>query len=88
LRIIAASQLDCIRNRSEPEMSQSEHEITVAEFIRSKGITRCPTVCVAPTQGSVGVSDRMALRRRAEQREELRREKLRIPSDPRLCSTA
>ena len=25
----------------------------VAEFIRTKGITRCPTACVLPTQGSV-----------------------------------
>ena len=32
MRIIAASQLDCIRNQSEPEMSQSEHETAVAEF--------------------------------------------------------
>jgi hypothetical protein len=58
-------------------MSQYEYEAAVAEFIRSKGITRCPTVCLAPTQGSVGVPDQMTLRRRAEQLEELRQEKLR-----------
>jgi hypothetical protein len=58
-------------------MSQYEYEAAVAEFIRSKGITRCPTVCLAPTQGSVGVTDQMTLRRRAEQRDELRQERLR-----------
>ena len=25
----------------------------IAKFIRSKGITRCPTACVSPTQASV-----------------------------------
>ena len=58
-------------------MSQSEYETAVAEFIRSKGIIRCPTVCLAPTQGSVAIADRVALRRRAEQLEELREEKIR-----------
>jgi hypothetical protein len=32
----------------------------VAEFIRAKGITRCPTVCVLPTQGLVPAADRVA----------------------------
>jgi hypothetical protein len=35
------------------------------EFIRSEGIARCPTVCLAPTQGLVAAGDRAALRRRA-----------------------
>jgi hypothetical protein len=58
-------------------MSPSEYETAVAEFIRSKGIIRGPTVCLAPTQGSVAIADRVALRRRAEQLEELREEKMR-----------
>jgi hypothetical protein len=58
-------------------MSQTEYEAAVAEFIRSKGLTRCPTVCLAPTQGSVAVGDRIALRQRAEYREELRQERIR-----------
>jgi hypothetical protein len=33
-------------------MSQTEYDAAVAEFIRSKGVTRCPTVCLAPTQGT------------------------------------
>ena len=52
-------------------MSQTEYDAAVAEFIRSKGITRCPTVCLVPTQGSVATRDRIALRRRAEQLEAL-----------------
>jgi hypothetical protein len=70
-------QLDGIRIESEREMSQTEYEAAVAAFIRSKGITRCPTVCLAPTHGSVAATDRMALRRRAEHLEEVRQEKLR-----------
>ena len=58
-------------------MSHSEYESAVAEFIRSKGVTRCPTACLAPTQGSIAVTDRVELRRRAEQREMLREERMR-----------
>jgi hypothetical protein len=37
----------------------------IVEFIRSKGITRCPTACVSPTQASVGAADRAALEQHA-----------------------
>jgi hypothetical protein len=53
-------------------MSQSEYEAAVVEFIRSKGIARCPTVCLAETQGSLAAADRAALRRRAERPEAVR----------------
>ena len=33
-------------------------EAVIAEFIRTRGITRCPTACVLPTQGSVDAADR------------------------------
>src|SRR6516162_5265936 len=33
----------------------------VTEFIRSRGITRCPTACVLPTQGLITAADRIAL---------------------------
>jgi len=42
-------------------MHQDEHEVAVAAFIRSKGITRCPTACALPTQGTVDATDRAAL---------------------------
>jgi hypothetical protein len=50
-------------------MEKSEHDAAaaVAAFIRTKGVTRCPTACVLPTQGSVSASDRAALRARAMQ---------------------
>ena len=51
----------------------SEAEAAVAEFIRTKGVTRCPTACVLPTQGSVANSDREALEEYAVRRAELRR---------------
>jgi len=46
-------------------MSQSEYDAAIAAFIRSKGITRCPTACVVRTQGTVSESDREALQKRA-----------------------
>ena len=41
----------------------------IAEFIRSKGVTRCPNACVAATESSVSARDAEALRRRAEELE-------------------
>jgi hypothetical protein len=68
-------------------MSETEYQAAVAEFIRSKGITRCPTVCLAPTQGSVDLSDQIALRRCAERLEERRQQK-RSMSNAFLCPVA
>jgi len=45
----------------------------VAEFIRTKGITRCPTACVLPTQGLVAAADRIALEEHSITRDQLRR---------------
>jgi hypothetical protein len=53
-------------------MSENERE-AVAEFIRTKGITRCPTACVLPTQGLVGAADRVALEEHAVARDRLQR---------------
>ena len=43
-------------------MSDTEYAKAVAEFMSKKGVTRCPTVCVVPTHGSVAEADRAALR--------------------------
>jgi hypothetical protein len=43
-------------------MSEHEYARAVAEFMRKKGVTRCPTACVLPTHASVGEADRAALR--------------------------
>ena len=47
----------------------------VAEFIRSRGITRCPTACVLPTQGLITAADRIALEQYAVARDRVRRER-------------
>ena len=44
----------------------------VAEFIRTKGVTRCPTACVLPTQASVAAADREALGEYAARRDQRR----------------
>jgi len=47
----------------------------IVEFIRSKGITRCPTACVLPTQGLIAAADRIALEQHAVARDRLHRER-------------
>ena len=61
----------------ERAMSQSDLDAEITAFIRSRGVTRCPTVCLAPTQGTTEAADRATLRRRAEQREAAREERAR-----------
>lgn len=58
-------------------MSDTEYAKAVAEFMRKKGVTRCPTVCVVPTHASVGEADRTALRIYDAAREEARLAKAR-----------
>ena len=58
-------------------MSQTQYEAAVAEFLRTRGVTRCPTACVAPTHTGVTDADRDALRNYIAAREASRLEKLR-----------
>lgn len=57
-------------------MTEAEYDAQVAEFLRSKGVTRCPTACVVPTHADVAESDRAALRDYNAAREAARIEKL------------
>ena len=54
-------------------MSETDCETVVAEFIRTKGITRCPTACVLPTHGLVAVADRAVLEEYAAARDRSRK---------------
>jgi hypothetical protein len=51
---------------------RSDYEAVLAEFIRTKGITRCPTACVLPTQGSIDAADKAALEKHAVAQERSR----------------
>ena len=53
-------------------MPETDCEVVVAEFIRTKGITRCPTACVLPTHGLVAAADRAALEEYAAARDRSR----------------
>jgi hypothetical protein len=55
-------------------MRQDEYQAAVAEYIRKKGITRCPTACAVPTQGTIGAADRVALEQYAAEHQSERRE--------------
>ena len=43
-------------------MSQTDYDAAIAEFLRKKSVTRCPTACAVPTHASVPEADRVALR--------------------------
>jgi hypothetical protein len=57
-------------------MSREEFDAAVAAFIRSNGVTRCPTACALPTQGMIAAADRAALQRYAAMRNQSRRQKI------------
>ena len=79
-RIIAAAldqaELDYATERGaamkKPRRPISEHDAAVAAFIRNKGITRCPTVCLVRTQASVSAADRATLQRHEAKRAVIR----------------
>ena len=56
-------------------MSHYDRNAEIAAFILIKGVTRCPTACVVPTQGSPDLADQAALEQYASAREELLRTK-------------
>lgn len=58
-------------------MSETEYASAVAEFLRRRTITRCPTACVVPTRASVTEADCAALRNHDAVREAAREAKLR-----------
>jgi hypothetical protein len=59
-------------------MSQNEQDAAIAEFMRRKGITRCPTACAVPTRFvAVSEADRTALQNYNAAREAARLEKVR-----------
>jgi hypothetical protein len=65
------------RKREKPiltaPLSSSQYEAAVAEFIRNRGVTRCPTACLVRTQASVPEADRTALEHYEAGREQSRR---------------
>jgi hypothetical protein len=58
-------------------MLYHDRDAEIAAFIHNKGVIRCPTACVAPTQGSPDPGDQAALEQHAIARDQLRRDKIR-----------
>lgn len=56
-------------------MSRNNDDAAIAAFLRSKGVTRCPTACAAPTHAYGSAADRQALRQRAERLDAMRKQK-------------
>jgi len=56
-------------------MSEADYQAAIAAFLRTKGVTRCPTVCAVPTQATVTEADRAAYRDYVAAQEAARLEK-------------
>jgi hypothetical protein len=76
-RAIRTGGFAMTRKREKPiltaPLSSNEYEEAVAEFIRNRGVTRCPTACLVRTQASVPEADRTALEHYEASREQSRR---------------
>ena len=62
-----------INREMRQSVSEEDSSTAVAEFIRTKGVTRCPTACVLPTQGAVALADQLELEEYAARRDRIRR---------------
>ena len=63
-------------------MFYHDRDAEIAAFIDTKGVIRCPTACVAPTQGSPDPADQAALEQHAIDRDQLRRMKFATRNKP------
>ncbi len=57
-------------------MSEADYKAAVAAFLSTNRVTRCPTVCVVPTQATVAEADRAAYRDYITAKETARLEKM------------
>jgi len=69
-------------------MVQDEDKAAMAAFIRIRGVTRCPTACALPTQGTVAPADRVALQDYAMARARSRQQRLAVRLQPAWLGTA
>ena|SRR5215469_4266445 len=66
----------CLLREKGQAMSHHDRAAEIAAFIEGKGVTRCPTACVVPTQGSPDLADQAALQQYASTRDQLLRAKI------------
>jgi hypothetical protein len=63
-------------------MTDEEYQAAVAAYLAKKGVTRCPTVCVVPTQAKIAEGDRAAYRDYIATKEAARSERLKSLQRP------
>ena len=63
-------------------MTDAEYQAAVAAYLAKKNVTRCPTVCVVPTQAKIADSDRAAYRDYVAAKEAVRSERLKSSQRP------
>ena len=56
--------------------STRDDTAAIAAYIRTRGVTRCPTACAIPTQATIPVADRAALARHERVRERARQRRM------------
>jgi hypothetical protein len=61
-------------------MTDAEYQAAIAAFLARKAVTRCPTVCVAPTRADISEDERAAYRSYEAAREVARTERLKSPT--------
>jgi len=59
-------------------MPQTDYEAAIAQYLTTKTITRCPTVCVVPTQATVADADRAAYRDHVAAKEAAREQRIKL----------
>jgi len=63
-------------------MTDVEYQAAVAAYLAKNSVTRCPTVCVAPTRAQIAESDRAAYRHHVAAKEAARSERLKSAPRP------
>lgn len=63
-------------------MTEAEYQAAIAAYLAKHGVTRCPTVCVVPTQAKIAEHDRAAYRDYVAAKEAARLERLKSSQRP------
>jgi hypothetical protein len=56
--------------------STTGEAVAIAAYIRTRGVTRCPTACAIPTQATIPPADQAALAQHGEVRERARQQRM------------
>ena len=64
------------RSKTTPRKPTIDDTAAIAAYIRTRGVTRCPTACAIPTQATIPPADQVALARHGLVRERARQQRM------------